>query len=103
MIRAMDELLAEINASKNRDIERHPSWSPIILDASSANIGYKLHQRRANPDRIMSVVVDPHDFETDGRIAASARIRITAAVEEFWNGKCSDQHKYFDASHQIYP
>ena len=98
MVRAMDTLLDEINATHNLNIERHPSWSPIILDASSVNIGYKLHQKRANPDRIMSLVVFPLDFEKNGQITSATRNRITAEVEKFWNGTCSDQHKFVDTT-----
>ena len=98
MVRAMDTLLAEINATHNLDIERHPSWSPIILDASTVNIGYKLHQKRANPDRIMSLVVFPLDFEKDGQITLATRNRITAAVKNFWDGKCSERHRFVDTT-----
>jgi hypothetical protein len=98
MAQSMDALLTEINVSHNLDIERHPAWSPIILDANSVNIGYKLHQKRANPDRIISIVVHPLDFEKDGRFNATTRNRITAAVEKFWDGKCGDRHMFVDAT-----
>lgn len=94
MVQAMDALLAKINATTSLDIERHPSWSPIILDANSVNIGYKLHQKRANPDRIMSLVVHPMAFEKDGQIALATQSRITAEIEMFWDGKRSDQHVF---------
>ena len=98
MVRAMDTLLDEINATHNLDIERHPSWSPIILDANTVNIGYKLHQKRANPDRIMSLVVFPLDFEKTGQITLATRNRITAAVKNFWDGKCSERHRFVDTT-----
>jgi hypothetical protein len=94
MVHAMDSLLAAINATHRLDIERHPSWSPIILDAKSDNIGYKLHQKLANPDRIMSLVVSPQVFEQDGQIALATRNRITEEIEKFWDGKCGDRHKF---------
>lgn len=94
MVQAMDTLLAEINATHRLDIERHPSWSPIIFDATSDNIGYKLHQKRANPDRIMSLVVPPLVFERDGQIALATRNKITEAIEQFWDGKCSERHRF---------
>jgi len=100
MVRTMDLFLAEINATHNLDIERHPSWSPIILDAKTVNIGYKLHQKRANPDRIMSLVVFPLDFEKDGQITSATRNRITAEIENFWDGECSDRHKFVDTTKQ---
>jgi hypothetical protein len=98
MVQAMDALLAEINAAHNLEIERHPSWSPTILDANSENIGYKLHQRRASPDRVMSLVVHPLSFEKDGQLTSTTRNRITAEVEKFWDGKRNDRHAFVDAT-----
>jgi hypothetical protein len=40
----------------------------------------------------MSLVVHPMVFEKDGQIALATQNRITAEIEMFWNGKCSDQH-----------
>lgn len=98
MVQAMDALLAEVNTLHSLDIERHPLWSPIILDANSVNIGYKLHQKRANPDRIMSLVVHPldFDFDNDGQLNAQTRNRITAAIKGFWDGKRTDRHTFVD-------
>jgi hypothetical protein len=98
MVQAMDALLAETNGAKNLDIERHPAWSPIILDANSVNIGYKLHQKRANPDRIMSLVVHPLDFDDDGQLNSHTRNRILAAIEKFWDGRNTDRHKLVDTT-----
>jgi len=100
MVQAMDALLAEVNAAHSLDIERHPLWSPIILDANSVNIGYKLHQKRANPDRIMSLVVHPldFDFDNDGQLNSKTRNRITAAIKEFWDGKSTDRHTFVDTT-----
>ncbi len=98
MVQAMDGLLAEINAATNLDIERHPFWSPMILDANSVNIGYKLHQRRANPDRIMSLVVHPLDFDEDGQLNSHIRDRIVAEVEKFWDGKSTERHRLADTT-----
>jgi hypothetical protein len=98
MVQAIDALLAEINVEKNLDIERHPSWSPIILDPNSVNIGYKLHQKRANPDRIMSLVVHPLDFDNDGRLNSHTRTRIVAEIEKFWDGRNTDRHRLVDTT-----
>jgi len=98
MVQAMDALLDEINNRHNLDLERHPSWSPIILDANTVNIGYKLHQKRANPDRIMSLVVFPLHFERDGQIRLATRRLITSEVRKFWDGKCSDLHRFVDTT-----
>jgi hypothetical protein len=57
-IEAMKVVLAELNAEHSLALELHPFWSPIILDANSLDVGYKLHQKRATPDRIMSLIVD---------------------------------------------
>lgn len=101
MAQAMDAVLAEINAVLELDIERHPSYSPIILDASSENIGYKLHQKRANPDRILSLVVGPQDFEMNGQLATAARDRISVEIENFWDGKCTVRHAFVKATAKV--
>jgi hypothetical protein len=98
MVQALDALLAEINVAHNLDIERHPSWSPIILDPNSVKIGYKLHQKRANPDRIMSLVVHPLDFDNHGRLNSNTRNRITAEIEKFWDGRSTDRHTFVDTT-----
>lgn len=98
MVQAMDALLTEINAAKNMDIERHPFWPPIILGPNSVNVGYKLHQKRANPDRIMSLVVHPLDFDNDGQLNQDTRNRIVAEVEEFWDGRNTDRHRFVDTT-----
>jgi hypothetical protein len=98
MVEAIDVLLDKINATHNLDIERHPSWSPIIHAANSVNIGYKLHQKRANPDRIMSLVVWPLAFGNDGQLDAETRNRITAEIEKFWDGKNTDRHTFVDTT-----
>ena len=98
MVQAMDTLLAEINATHNLDIERHPFVSPIILDQNSVKIGYKLHQKRANPDRIMSLVVHPLDFDDDGQFNSKTKNRITAEIEKFWDGKRTDPHTFVDTT-----
>jgi hypothetical protein len=98
MVQAMDALLAEVNATLHLDIERHPAWSPTILDAASVNIGYKLHQKRANPDRIMSLVVHPLDFGRDGQLNRKTRSRITAEIAKFWDGRSTERHTFVNAS-----
>ena len=98
MVEAMDDLLAEINVARNLDLVRHPFWSPIILDANSFNIGYKLHQRRANPDRIMSLIVCPLDFDEDGQLNSHTRNRIVAAIGQFWDGRCTERHRLVDTT-----
>jgi len=94
IVQAMDALLAEINAAHNLNIERHPSWSPIILATDSLNIGYKLHQKLANPDRIMSLVVHPLDFDNDGHLNSAARNLIIAEIKIFWDGVNTERHVF---------
>jgi len=91
-VEAMNDLLAEINTTGNLDLELHPSFSSTILDANTDNIGYKLHQKRANPDRIVSLVVSPFAFDNTGRLKTEARDRIKAEIEKFWDGKRTDRH-----------
>ncbi len=48
MVQAIDALLSEVNSAYGLGLERHPAWSPLILDANSVNIGYKLHQQASD-------------------------------------------------------
>jgi len=98
MVQAMDAFLAELNAELDLNIERHPFWSAIILDASSDKVGYKLHQRHANPDRIMSLVVHPMDFGPDGRLESKVRSRIISEGSKFWDGKNNLHHTFVDVT-----
>ena len=91
-VEAMKDVLAELNAERTLALELHPFWSPIILDANTLDIGYKLHQKRATPDRIMSLIVDPFNFASDGNFTADARRQIKAEIIEFWDGRRTDHH-----------
>jgi hypothetical protein len=97
-VRAIDTLLVEINSAHDLDIERHPAWSPIILAADSLNIGYKLHSKRDSPSRVMSLVVQPLNFDSRGHLNSETRKRITQKVLEFWDGENSERHRYVDAT-----
>ncbi len=98
MVQALDVLLAQVNVARNLDIERHPFWPPKIIDQNSFNVGYKLHQKRANPDRIMSLIVCPLDFEDDGQLNSQIRDRIVAEIERFWDGRCTERHRLVDTT-----
>ena len=98
MVQAIDELLSEVNSACGLGLERHPAWSPFILDANSVNIGYKLHQKRGETDRVMSLVVGPLDFDNSGRLIPKTKNRIAAEVRKFWNGKNTQRHIFVDAS-----
>jgi hypothetical protein len=91
-VEAMKDLLAELNSEHSLDLELHPFWSPVILDANSLDVGYKLHQKRATPDRIMSLIVDPFNFGTDGNFTTAARSQIKAEIIEFWDGQRTEHH-----------
>jgi hypothetical protein len=91
-VQAMNELLAELNDEHKMALELHPFWSPVILDANSLDVGFKLHQKRATPDRVMSLIVDPLNFGRSGRLTKAATKAITAEVLEFWAGKRTDNH-----------
>jgi hypothetical protein len=98
MVQAIDELLSEVNTDHGLGLERHPAWSPFILDANSVNIGYKVHQKRAEPDRVMSLVVGPLDFDKSGELIPKTKSRITTEVRRFWDGKNTQRHIFVDAS-----
>ncbi len=97
-VQAMKELLAETNAALNLDIELHPFWNYPILDQSTLDHGYKLHQRRANPDRIMSLVVWPLDVAHAGHLSATRAARIKTEIQKFWDGKTTEMHKFVDTT-----
>jgi hypothetical protein len=97
-VQAMNKVLAEINVTLGLDLELHPFWSYPILDQNTINHGYKLHQRKANPDRIMSVVVWPLDFDDDGRLDPVTLRKLTAATRKFWDGKTTDSHLFVDTT-----
>jgi len=97
-VRAIDALLAEINSAYDLVIERHPAWSPIILAADSLNIGYKLYAKRVNPNRVMSLVVHPLDFDNRGYMKSATRDLITKEILEFWGGQSSEGHRFVDAT-----
>lgn len=91
-VEVMKALLAEVNAEWNLNLELHPFWSPVILDANTLDVGYKLHQKGARPDRIMSLIVDPFNFSKDGNFTARTGLRIKKAIMDFWDGKRTDGH-----------
>ena len=91
-VEAIKGLLAEMNAERSLALELHPFWPPVILDANTLDIGYKLHQKRAKPNRVMSLIVDPFNFNADGDFTTAAKKRIKAAITDFWDGKRTDQH-----------
>lgn len=89
---AIKEVISAANMEGNLDIELHPAWSPVILDANSLDIGYKLHQKNATPDRMMSLIVDLFNFDREGKINPASRQAIKRAIAEFWDGKRTDLH-----------
>lgn len=91
-VEAMNDVLAELNEEQNLTLELHPFWPPIILDANTLDLGFKIHQKRAQQDRIMSLIVDPLSFESDGRFHPAARNQIKMAIMDFWDGKQNEQH-----------
>ncbi len=94
----LNGILAEINAALSLDIELHPFWRYPILDQNSLNHGYKLHQKKANPDRIMSLVIWPVDYDTSGQLNAVTQERIKKAILQFWDGKTTETHRFEDTT-----
>jgi hypothetical protein len=97
-VHAMNELIAEINAALNLDIELHPFWKYPILDQNTINHGYKLHQKRADPDRTMSLVVWPLDFDSSGHLNPTTQGRIKMEIRKFWDGKTTELHRLVDTT-----
>lgn len=97
-VQAMNALLAKINAALNLDIELHPFWKYPILGQNTINHGYKLHQKRANPDRVMSLVVWPLDFDNSGQLSPTTQGQIKTAIEKFWDGKTTETHRFVDTT-----
>jgi hypothetical protein len=89
---AMKSFLAKVNAEGNLATELHPFWPQVILDANTLDVGYKLHQKGAQPDRIMSLIVEPLNFTKNGYLGTSAQTRIKEAILEFWDGRRTDPH-----------
>jgi hypothetical protein len=97
-VQAMNSLLAEVNAELNLDIELHPFWPYPILDQTTLNHGYKLHQKKANPDRIMSLVVSCFDFDSAGLLNPTTQSRIKMEIQRFWDGRTTETHRFVNAS-----
>ena len=97
-IQVINALLAEINAALDLDLELHPFWKYPILNQNSLNHGYKVHQKKANPDRIMSLVVWPLDFNNSAEFNLVTRERIWTAVQKFWDGKTIETHTFVNAT-----
>ena len=97
-VQAMNASLAEINAELNLDIELHPFWQHPILDQTTVNQGFKLHQKRAKPDRIMSIVVSPFDLDNSGQMNPMTKNRIRTAIQKFWDGKTTETHRFVDTT-----
>ncbi|MGA2713086.1 MAG: hypothetical protein ABSG41_08245 [Bryobacteraceae bacterium] len=97
-VQAMKASLAEINAELNLDIELHPFWQYPILDQNTLNHGYKLHQKKANPDRIVSLVVSRLDFDNSGQLNPITQERIKTAIQKFWDGKTTEIHRFVDTT-----
>jgi len=97
-VQAVNALLAEINAELNLDIELHPFWKYPILDQNTLNHGYKLHQKRANPDRVISLIVWRLDFDNFGQLNPTTKKRIKKEIQRFWGGKTTETHRLVDTT-----
>jgi len=92
-VQAINSLLAQVNAELSLDIELHPLWRYPILDQSTPDYGFKLHQKKANPDRIMSLVVSGYDFDSAGLLNASTQSGIKMEIQRFWDGRTTEKHR----------
>ena len=95
-IQPMKDLLAEVNSANGFDLELHPVWSPIIIDARTTDIGYKIHSASTDPWRIMSILVSPLTFDRqpDGTVGLnpSTKDRIIQELCSFWGGQRTERH-----------
>ena len=97
-VHAMNAFIAEVNAALNLDLELHPFWRYPILDQHTANHGYKLHQKKATPDRIRSFVVWPLDFDNVGHLNPTTQRKIKTEIQKFWDGRTTERHVFIDAA-----
>ena len=89
---AIRAVLDELNEVNSTFFELHPAFSPEIPDANSLDLGYKVHEKNARPDRVLSLIVDPWNFEAGGWLNAAARSKIKSGIMGFWDGKKTDLH-----------
>ncbi len=52
---AIRAVLDDLNEMNNTSFELHPAFSPEIPDANSLDIGYKVHEKNARPDRVLKL------------------------------------------------
>ena len=94
---APNVLPTEIKTDLNLDIEIHPSGQYPILAQSTINHGYKLYQKTASPNRIMSLVICPLDDDS-GQLNPETQERIRTAIQQFWDGKTTERHTFVDTT-----
>jgi hypothetical protein len=97
---AVQELLDEVNESKDLDLEIDPAWNCPILDAMTINVGYKIHCKTGQP-RTMSLAVDTFSGFTqsaDGTITLNpkAKAQIIQAIDKFWSDGNIEPHTLID-------
>ena len=97
-VQAMNTLIATINAALDLDIELDPFWKYPILDQNTINHGYKLHRKRADPDRVMSLIIWPLDFDNSGQMSTTTQKRIKTEIQKFWDGKTTEKHRLVDTT-----
>ena len=98
-VSAMRQMLSEINQEKGSSLELHPLWPAISPDPRSLYLGFKVHSATANPSRVLSLLIDPRNFEvTSGCLCLNdaARTRIRQATAAFWRVGCATQHKFVE-------
>jgi hypothetical protein len=87
---AIKRLVEEINALRTLDLELDPFWKPYpILDPRNASLGYKLHRRNGQDNRVLNLVVDSRAFvrlrDDSMTLKSETKGEIVKAVEAFWN------------------
>lgn len=89
-IQAMSELLEELNAAQNLDIELHPFFKPVAYPADSIDLRFKLHQKGADPDCALDILVNPMNFDSAGHLDESTRAKIEAELASSFGTEVTD-------------
>jgi len=100
----IQEILEQINAAQDLDLELDPSWTYPIFNSGGPSLGYMI-QRSSGELRILSVAVDVSGLDDiragpKTRLSDNAREKIINAVEVFWSKGNTTTHTFIDIANQ---